>query len=94
MDPTYTDAAQAFREKIQAFLAEHLPSDWAGMGALGPEERAAFIARWRPILADNDLLAVAWPEQYGGAGLSMLERTVLAEEFARAGVPTGNDKDI
>ena len=94
MDPTYTDAAEAFRQKIQAFLGEHLPAEWAGMGALSPDERADFIARWRPILADNDLLAVAWPEEFGGAGLSMLERTVLAEEFAKAGVPTGNDNDI
>ena len=94
MDPTYTEAAEAFRQKIQAFLAEHLPVNWAGMGALPPEERSAFASTWRPTLAANDLLAVAWPERYGGAGLSMLERTVLAEEFAKAGVPTGNDNDI
>ena len=37
---------------------------------------------------------MAWPTEYGGAGLSLLERTVLAEEFAKAGVPTGNDNDI
>jgi alkylation response protein AidB-like acyl-CoA dehydrogenase len=94
MDPTYTEQAEKFRARIREFLAEQLPADWSGMGALSPEERRDFIARWRPVLADNDLLAVAWPEEYGGAGLSMLERTVLAEEFARAGVPTGNDNDI
>ncbi len=94
MDPTYTSEAEAFRQKIQAFLAEHLPADWSGMGSLSPEERRDFIARWRPILAANDLLAVAWPERFGGAGLTLLERTVLAEEFATAGVPVGNDNDI
>ena len=94
MDPNYTEAAEAFRQKIQAFLAEHLPPDWSGMGALDPDEREAFIAGWRPVLAANNLLAVAWPEEYGGAGLTMLERTVLAEEFARAGVAMGNDNDI
>ncbi|MGI9595398.1 MAG: acyl-CoA dehydrogenase family protein [Acidimicrobiales bacterium] len=94
MDPTYTETAETYRQEIGAFLAEHLPADWAGMGALSPEDRSAFIAKWRPILADNNLLAVAWPERYGGAGMSLLERTVLAEEFAKAGVPTGNDNDI
>ena len=94
MDPNYTDAADAFRQKIQAFLAEHLPANWSGMGALSSDERSAFMTKWRPTLAANNLLAVAWPEQYGGAGLSMLERTVLAEEFAKAGVPMGNDNDI
>jgi hypothetical protein len=28
MDPTYSAEAEAYREKIQAFLAEHLPGDW------------------------------------------------------------------
>ncbi len=94
MDPTYTDQAEAFRSRIRGFLAEHLPADWSGMGALAPAERRAFIETWRPTLHTNGLLAVAWPERYGGAGLSLLERTVLAEEFAKAGVPTGNDNDI
>jgi len=94
MDPTYTEQADEFRFRIREFLAEHLPSDWSGMGALGPDERRDFIAHWRPTLHANDLLAVAWPERYGGAGLSLLERTVLAEEFAVAGVPTGSDNDV
>ncbi|MGH1488992.1 MAG: acyl-CoA dehydrogenase family protein [Acidimicrobiales bacterium] len=94
MDPTYTEVAEKFRLKIQDFLAQNLPAGWSGAGALSPEQRADFMAGWRPLLAENDLLAVAWPKEYGGAGLSMLERTVLAEEFAKAGVPTGNDNDI
>jgi alkylation response protein AidB-like acyl-CoA dehydrogenase len=94
MDPNYTAEAGAFREKIQALLARELPADWSGMGALSPEERTTFITHWRPTLAENNLLGVAWPEKFGGAGLSQLERTVLAEEFAKAGVPTGNDNDI
>ena len=94
MDPTYTEQAETFRQKIGAFLAEHLPANWSGMGNLSPEARREFTATWRPTLAKNNLLAVAWPEKFGGAGLSMLERTVLAEEFAKAGVPTGNDNDI
>jgi alkylation response protein AidB-like acyl-CoA dehydrogenase len=94
MDPTYTREAEAFRQKTQAFLDEKLPTNWRGMGAFSPEERKTFIAEWRSMLADQGLLAVAWPEKHGGGGLTLLERTVLAEEFARAGVPAGNDNDI
>ena len=36
---------------------------------------------------------MSWPEEYGGAGLSEVERIVLAEEFAKAGVPEGNEND-
>jgi len=90
----YTPEAAAFRARIKDFLAEHLPADWSGMGAFTPDERRAFIGEWRRTLAENQLLAVAWPPEYGGAGLSQMERTVLAEEFAEAGVPAGTDNDI
>ncbi len=89
----YTPEAAAFRARIRAFLAEHLPEGWAGMGAFTPEERTAFITEWRATLSANQLLAVAWPQEYGGAGLSLMERVVLAEEFATVGVPSGNDND-
>ena len=38
MDPTYPAEAEAYREKVQAFLAEHLPPGWKGIGALTREE--------------------------------------------------------
>jgi alkylation response protein AidB-like acyl-CoA dehydrogenase len=94
MDPTYTPEAETFRQKIQAFLAEKLPANWQGMGAFSSDERRRFIAEWRSVLADEGLLAVAWPRAYGGGGLTLAERTVVAEELAKAGVPAGNDNDI
>jgi len=94
MDPRYNAEAEEYREKVHAFLAEHLPPGWRGLGSLDPEARRHFVREWRQVLADNNLLAVAWPKEYGGAGLSLIERTVLAEEFARAGAPTGGDNDL
>ncbi|MDY7100478.1 MAG: acyl-CoA dehydrogenase family protein [Actinomycetota bacterium] len=93
MDPTYSAEAEAYREKTQAFLAEHLPADWKGIGALDPEAAERFTEDWRRILADNDLLALNWPKEYGGAGLSQMERVIVAEEFTKAGVPTGGAND-
>ncbi|HEX9993624.1 MAG TPA: acyl-CoA dehydrogenase family protein [Acidimicrobiales bacterium] len=94
MDPTYPPEAEAHREKIQAFLAEHLPPGWQGMGALPPDEVPAFRESWRRVLAGNGLLAPSWPQAYGGAGLTALEQVVTAEEFAKAGVPTGGPNDV
>ena len=48
---------------------------------------------WRRTLHEHGLLAVAWPREYGGGGLTKREQVVLAEEFARAGVPTGAPQD-
>lgn len=94
MQPTYSAQADAYREKVQAFLAEHLPDDWRGIGAVSAEDGAAFREEWRRTLSENGLLAASWPQEYGGAGLSALEQVVMAEEFARAGVPVGIGNDV
>ncbi len=94
MQPTYTAEADKYREKIQAFLAEHLPGNWNGIGALDADAAHQFTEEWRPILRDNRLLAATWPTEYGGAGLSALESVIMAEEFQKAGVPTGSANDV
>ena len=93
MDARYPPEAEQFREKVQAFLAEKLPVHWKGIGALQGEEYDTFVAAWRRTLFENNLLAVSWPTEYGGAGLSPLEQVILAEEFAKAGVPQGGPND-
>ena len=94
MDVDYPPQAEAFRDRIRAFLAEHLPPDWSGGGALAPEERAAVARRWRQSLAAAGLVAVSWPKAYGGGGLSVIEQVVLDEEFARAGAPERAENDL
>ncbi|KKC05654.1 acyl-CoA dehydrogenase [Mycobacterium nebraskense] len=94
MDVDYPAEAEAFRDQIRAFVAEHLPPGWSGGGALPPDERRAIAHRWRGVLADRGLVAVSWPKECGGAGLSAIEQAVLDEEFARAGAPEGLENDL
>ncbi|MCB0983646.1 MAG: acyl-CoA dehydrogenase family protein, partial [Ilumatobacter sp.] len=93
MDLKYPPEADAFREKVRAFLTENLPAGWKGIGALSHDEADAFRTQWRKVLHENGYLAVNWPKEYGGGGLTPLESVVLAEEFARAGAPTGGSND-
>lgn len=93
MQPTYTDEAEAYREKVQAFLAEKLPSNWQGTGALEGDELAEFVAEWRTVLYEANYLAPGWPTEYGGGGLTATEKVILAEEFTKAGVPSGGPND-
>ena len=93
MQPTYSPEAQAYREKVQAFLAEKLPSDWRGTGALEGDDLHQFVRDWRVVLHDGGYLAPGWPTEYGGGGMSALEQVIVGEEFARAGVPTGGYND-
>ncbi|MGH3502631.1 MAG: acyl-CoA dehydrogenase family protein [Nocardioidaceae bacterium] len=93
MQIAYPPEAQDYREHVRAFLREHLPSGWRGLGGLDDSEYADFLPAWRTTLYDNGLLAPAWPREHGGGGLTPMERVVVAEEFARAGVPTGTPND-
>jgi alkylation response protein AidB-like acyl-CoA dehydrogenase len=93
VDPHYPPEAEAYREKVRAFLGEHLPAGWTGTGGLSREEAARFREEWRVVLYDNGLLAPSWPKEYGGGGLTSLEQVVMAEEFYKAGVPTGGTND-
>ena len=94
MQPTYTPEAESYREKVQAFLAEKLPTNWGGIGQLEGDELHEFVMQWRVTLHEGRYLAPGWPVEYGGAGLSALEQVITAEEFARAGVPTGGPNDV
>ncbi|SHE47047.1 hypothetical protein SAMN02745225_00710 [Ferrithrix thermotolerans DSM 19514] len=93
MDITYPESAEKFRAKVRDFLASNLPKDWRGVGGLSRDEAADFTEKWRNVLYREGYLAVGWPKEYGGAGLSQLEQVVLAEEFTRAGVPSGGPND-
>ncbi|NQY57112.1 MAG: acyl-CoA dehydrogenase family protein [Ilumatobacteraceae bacterium] len=94
MQPTYSSEAEAYREKVQAFLAEKLPPNWQGIGALDSDDAMAFVEEWRSTLYEANYLAPGWPAEYGGAGLSATEQVILAEEFAKAGVPSGGPNDV
>lgn len=87
MDLTIDADQEAFRDGVRSFLTTHLPRDWRGYGALSEAAREDFSPRWRQILLDNGYLAVAWPKEYGGAGLGLMQQVIVQEEFVRAGAP-------
>ncbi len=93
MDFEYPEHAEATRARVKAFLAEALPDDWTGIGALAGDDYWAFLTQWRAKLSESGWLGLTWPVSYGGAGLTELDEVVVAEEFARAGVPTGGPND-
>ncbi|MEQ1872096.1 MAG: acyl-CoA dehydrogenase family protein [Ilumatobacteraceae bacterium] len=94
MRPKYTADAEAYREKVQAFLAEKLPTNWGGIGQLAGQELTDFVNEWRKTLYSAGYLAPGWPVEYGGSGLSALEQVIIGEEFAKAGVPIGGPNDV
>jgi alkylation response protein AidB-like acyl-CoA dehydrogenase len=80
VDLRYPSEAEAFRAEVRAFLEEHRAA-------------ANDVEKWRRLLYEQGLLGLTWPRDYGGGGRSRVDQVVLAEEFARAGVPTGSPHD-
>ena len=60
MNPQYSADAEAYRQKVQAFLAEKLPVDWGGLGTLEGEPLKQFVAEWRRTASQR--------QQYGVPG--------------------------
>ncbi|HEY9418260.1 MAG TPA: acyl-CoA dehydrogenase family protein [Pseudonocardia sp.] len=94
MDLTYPVEAEQFRDRIRAIIADNVPPGFVGTGAMDREARDRFASEWRATLVEHGLIAVSWPVEYGGAGLSLIEQVVLSEELARAGLPAGSESDV
>ncbi|MDX3762131.1 acyl-CoA dehydrogenase family protein [Streptomyces sp. AK02-04a] len=88
-----SERAERFRASVQAFVADLVPRDWRGIGALDPIERGTFQEKTRTALAERGWVAPAWPREYGGAGLGPAELVVVIEELTAAGIPYGSDND-
>ena len=56
MRPSYNEEAESYRQKIQAFLGEHLPPNWSGLGALDENSRDTFIDEWRVPAGETSCL--------------------------------------
>jgi alkylation response protein AidB-like acyl-CoA dehydrogenase len=85
-----------FRQEVRTFLKSELPERFRGMGG-GPmgggegggDIRSRFeeMREWRKKLADKGWIAPAWPKEYGGAGMTVMQQFIMNEEFAEARAP-------
>src|SRR5215472_9475143 len=81
MDMSYTPEEETFRARVRAWLEENVPAP----GSLAEDLEA--MRAWQRKLHAAGLLAVSWPKEYGGAGLSPMEQAILNEELARVRAP-------
>ena len=92
MDLNYPPEAEQFRKEIRTWLEENLPDGWFEPGfTMDADARRQFNEDWTRRLYEGGWICAAWPKEYGGKGLSIMENVVLAEEFARAGAPMRAD---
>ncbi len=74
---------EAFRDEVREFLKQELPEDWPGSSTLGGEgdDDWEFELKMRKRLAEKGWLTMAWPEEYGGQGASLMRQVVFSEEM-------------
>ena len=89
MNITFTQQEEEFRQELREFLKDELPPEWDPLGQPGqsPEERHAFTRDMARRLADKGWLTLAWPEEYGGQGRSIMEQVIYREEMTYWNVP-------
>ena len=70
----YSEAAEAFRAEVRAWLAENGPGELRGITAAprdpGPELRSR-LRHWAAQMTEAGLMCITWPTEYGGRGLSV-----------------------
>ncbi len=83
LDLTLSPTEEAFRDELRAWLKANHP------GAEPTDEQATFEFRraWQRRLHEAGWAGVAWPEDYGGRGASMIEQAIFNEEIVRAKTP-------
>ena len=81
---TLPPECEQFRAEVRRFLAENL----AGLPAVRRARNwMAFDAAFSRALGARGWIGLTWPQRYGGAERSALERYVLMEELLAAGAP-------
>jgi alkylation response protein AidB-like acyl-CoA dehydrogenase len=95
MDFHDTPEQASFRQTVRDFIDKELPDEFRrnpdaatrrpGQGPYG--ESVDAMKDWTKKLASRGWVAPAWPAEYGGAGLSVMEQFVFNEEMAKARAP-------
>jgi alkylation response protein AidB-like acyl-CoA dehydrogenase len=87
MDLRYSDADEAFRAEIRAWLAREVPRHGSPPPPGDWPARREYDTAWQRKLCDGGYAGLAWPTEFGGRGLPVRQQLVYLEEYARADAP-------
>jgi alkylation response protein AidB-like acyl-CoA dehydrogenase len=80
----------AFRKEVQEFITKEAPRVDGGGGAADIDRAiSGFMASqgWFKKLSDRGWVVPAWPKEYGGAGMTVMEQFIFNEEMALKRAP-------
>jgi alkylation response protein AidB-like acyl-CoA dehydrogenase len=82
-----TPEEAAFRAEVRSFIKENVPQGTTGGRSADPFGPNSGVRDWMKRLAARNWIAPAWPKEYGGAGMSVMEQFIFNEEIAEARAP-------
>ncbi|MFA5711218.1 acyl-CoA dehydrogenase family protein [Mycolicibacterium sp.] len=82
------EQATALRGQLRSLVAEQLPADFMGAFTDDPADLAA-AQQFCRTLAEQGLLCMSWPAEFGGRDASVWEQTVVREEMWAHHEPRG-----
>jgi alkylation response protein AidB-like acyl-CoA dehydrogenase len=86
VDLDFTPEQVEFREEVRTWLAEHVPTE--PRPHLDAAAMREYDLAWQRTQWEDGWAGIAWPEQYGGRGLSTVQQLIWHEEYARTGMPS------
>lgn len=75
---------EAFRDEVRTWLDANIPKE---PRPHDPWQGVAFDKAWQRRQYDGGWAGIAWPTEYGGRGLSIVQQLIWYEEYAKAGAP-------
>jgi alkylation response protein AidB-like acyl-CoA dehydrogenase len=88
MDFDLGERAANLRARLRELIATHVAEDYLGAFTDDPADLDV-AQRFCKTLADEGLLTLSWPVEYGGAGGSLWDQTVVREEMWAHHEPRG-----
>jgi alkylation response protein AidB-like acyl-CoA dehydrogenase len=82
------EGVSALRKELRRLVQQHVPSDFLGAFTSDPADLEV-AQRFCRVLAEQGLLCMAWPVEWGGRGASQWEQTAVREEMWAHHEPRG-----
>jgi alkylation response protein AidB-like acyl-CoA dehydrogenase len=79
MDFGFTEEQRMLRESVRKLLQKHAPPEYVRRH----DRERAYPEELYQACAEAGLIGLPFPEEFGGAGGSLLDMTIVAEEIAR-----------
>ncbi|MDT5018237.1 MAG: hypothetical protein QOD39_4397 [Mycobacterium sp.] len=84
MDLDFTADQEQFRDRVRTWLDENKPGE---PRPRSDAEMRDYDLAWQRAQWEGGWAGIAWPTEYGGKGLTLLQQLIWYEEYATRGFP-------